>query len=228
MTDARQKTTSKGRENVAFRAEEPPPRLRFVRRAELPEATIDLARWLIGRYVLHARDGRVVGGEIVETEAYPPGDLASHAWRGRTPRNGVMYGRRGHAYMYLCYGTARMLNVTSERDGVGAAVLVRALRPVFGIERMREARGARIADRDLARGPGRLAHAIGADLSHDGVDLCAPGPLRLATPRDHTPAPDIACSTRIGIAAARDADRVLRYFVRGSAYVSGAAALNRA
>jgi len=110
---------------------------------------------------------RLLSGRIVETEAYLEADPACHAFRGMTPRNRSLFLEAGHAYVYLCYGTSYMLNVSSEAAGVGAGVLLRALEPLSGIEHMQRARNASSL-RDLARGPGRLAEALGIDLRHDG------------------------------------------------------------
>jgi len=167
------------------------------------------------------KSGRTAA-RIVETEAYlPEGDAASHAYRGPTPRNRSMYLRRGHAYVYLIYGTWYCLNVTSEREGTGAAVLLRAAEPLEGIARMRRRRkGVRIGD--LARGPGRLAAAFGLDRRHDGLDLCSPrSELWLAA---GSPPAAVGESIRIGLS--QDAHRVLRFFERDSAFVSGPRHLN--
>src|SRR3977135_2333207 len=120
----------------------------------------------------------VVSGRIVETEAYDIGDPAGHAYRGMTPRNRSLFLERGHAYVYLAYGTSFMLNVSSERPGVGAGVLIRAIEPTSGIGLMRQNRGTEKV-RDLARGPGRLSVALGVDRRLDGIDLCRDGPLCL-------------------------------------------------
>src|ERR1700683_4559544 len=116
-------------------------RLRRLRRTELPADSVELARYLIGKVVVHdTGDGRL-SGRIVETEAYPPGDSAGHAFRGETPRNSTLFLRPGHAYVYFTYGSSFMLNVTSETAGVGAGVLLRALEPLQGIDRMERSRG---------------------------------------------------------------------------------------
>jgi DNA-3-methyladenine glycosylase len=115
-----------------------------------------------------------------------------------------------------------MLNVSSEAAGVGAGVLIRALEPLDGIASMQRNRG--IQDlRDLTRGPGRLAAALGVDRNLDGIDLCAKGPLRLA--RDEHADPEISVSRRIGLS--RETDRLLRFYVRGNPFVSGPKNLNR-
>jgi DNA-3-methyladenine glycosylase len=127
-----------------------------------------------------------------------------------------MFLERGHAYVYIAYGCWPVLNVTSEAAGIGTAVLVRALEPLEGIEDMQRARKpARLAD--LARGPGRLAAAMRITMAHDGIDLCGSGPLWLGTSVREATA--IGVSRRIGIS--KDTDRPLRFFERGSPYVSG-------
>jgi DNA-3-methyladenine glycosylase len=197
-------------------------RYQVLARSALPVDTIELARFLIGKLVVRTTPEGVLSGRIVETEAYPVGDAAGHAYRGETPRNRAFFLRPGHAYVYLAYGVSWMLNVSSEAAGVGAGVLIRALTPLEGIAAMQ--RNRRIEKlRDLARGPGRLAAALDIDRRLDGVDLCRRGPLWLA--RGPGEAPDVGTSTRIGLSQA--ADRLLRFYVRGDRFVSGPKALNR-
>ena len=185
-------------------------------RAELPADTAAMARFLLGKILVHARLEGTATGRIVETEAYPPGDAAMHAYRGITPRNRSLFLRHGHAYVYICYGTSLMLNVSSETAGVGAGVLLRAVLPLDGIPLMAQRRGTeRLLD--LARGPGRLAMAFGIDKHLDGADLCTGGALHLAA--DDAAAPEVVVSLRIGIT--RDAHRPLRFSVAGSRFVSG-------
>jgi DNA-3-methyladenine glycosylase len=95
----------------------------------MPVDTVQLARFLIGKMLVRILAEGIAGGRIVETEAYPIGDLAGHAYRGMTPRNRALFLERGHAYVYLAYGTSFMLNVSSETLGVGAGVLIRAIEP---------------------------------------------------------------------------------------------------
>jgi DNA-3-methyladenine glycosylase len=128
---------------------------------------------------------------------------------------------RGHTYVYLAYGISYMLNVSSELPGIGAGVLIRALEPREGIPIMQLNRGTERL-RDLARGPGRLAAALRVDRRLDGLDLCRQGPLWLRRGDDQPG--EIGESMRIGIA--RDADRVLRFYLRGSPFVSGPSSLN--
>jgi len=190
-------------------------------RAELPVDTAALAHFLVGKLVVRELPEGIASGRIVETEAYVIGDAAGHGYRGMTPRNRSLFLERGHAYVYLAYGVSWMLNVSSETIGVGAGVLIRALEPVQGIAIMGHNRGTERL-RDLARGPGRLAEALSIDRALDGLDLCRKGPLWLAG--DGQAPSEVGKSVRIGIA--READRVLRFYVRGSPFVSGAKSLN--
>jgi DNA-3-methyladenine glycosylase len=193
----------------------------LLRREALPAGTVALARFLIGRIVVREMPEGLASGRIVETEGYLVGDAASHAYRGMTLRNRSMFLGPGHAYVYLAYGTSFMLNITSEAAGIGEAVLIRALQPLAGIVVMERHRGT-TALRDLARGPGRLAQALAIDRALDGHDMCQPGALWLG--EDGEEAGEIGVSTRIGIT--KDAYRPLRFYLRGSRFVSGARALN--
>ena len=167
-------------------------------RSELPIDTVSLTRYLIGKILVRELPEVVAKGRIVETEAYVGGDAA------------------GHAYVYLAYGSSYMLNVSAEMPEIGAGVLIRALEPLEGIPIMRLNRGIERL-RDLARGPGRLTVALRVARCFDGLDLCREGPLWLGR-GDHE-AGEIGQSIRIGIA--RDANRLLRFYLRGSPFVSG-------
>jgi len=187
----------------------------------VPSDTVSLARFLLGKVLVRELPGGIVAGRIVETEAYLPHDPACHAFRGVTPRNRSLFLERGHAYVYLCYGTSYMLNVSSEAAGIGAGVLLRALEPLYGTEHMR--RNAKpIKPMDLARGPGRLAAALRVDLRQDGLDLFAAQQLWIGT--DNRVAGPVGCSVRIGISKA--ADERLRFFIAGNRHVSGPRRLN--
>jgi DNA-3-methyladenine glycosylase len=170
--------------------------------------------------VRETAEGRL-SGRIVETEAYPVGDAAGHAYRGETARNRSLFLSRGHAYVHLAYGVSYLLNVSSEGEGVGAGVLLRALEPLNGVAVMQRRRGVQKV-RDLARGPGRLAAALDIGPSFDGLDLCRQGPLWLA--RDDHDVPEIGTSVRIGIS--RETERPLRFYVLGDPFVSGPKSLN--
>jgi DNA-3-methyladenine glycosylase len=190
-------------------------------RSKLPIDTASFARYLIGKILVRELPEGIASGRIVETEAYVVGDAAGHAYRGMTRRNRSLFLDRGHVYVYLAYGSSYMLNVSSEMPGIGAGVLIRALEPLEGIPIMQRNRGIeRLLD--LARGPGRLAAALRIDRRLDGLDLCREGPLWLG--RGGREPGEIGQSIRIGIS--RDADRPLRFYLRGSPYVSGPRSLN--
>jgi len=190
--------------------------IRRLRRTELPPGTVDLARFLIGRVVVHDLPAGRLSGRIVETEAYPPGDPAGHHFRGPTPRIRSMYLAPGHAYIFFNYGAHFMLNIVSELAGIAAAILIRALEPLEGIELMqRHRKTTRLLD--LTRGPGRLAAAFQIDRRHDGLDLCAPGSLWLG--ETSHPIGPIGKTVRVGIT--RAADQLLRFYERGNPFVSG-------
>jgi DNA-3-methyladenine glycosylase len=154
-----------------------------------------------------------VGGRIVEVEAYDAEDPAAHGFRGRTPRNASMFGSPGHAYVYRSYGIHWCLNLVCEAEGSAAAVLIRALEPTDGIERMRRRRGLD-DDRLLAAGPGRLCEALGVTRRHDGLALDVP-PFELVAPRER---PEVVAGVRIGISAATE--RPWRYAEAGSRWLS--------
>ncbi|MET0908504.1 MAG: DNA-3-methyladenine glycosylase [Ilumatobacteraceae bacterium] len=136
------------------------------------ERDADVVAPLLLNKVLMSRgvDGAVVAGRIVEVEAYAQDDPASHSYGRRTPRNAVMYGPAGCLYVYLSYGIHRCVNVVTAADGVGAAVLIRAVEPVDGIDVMRVRRGA-VKDVDLADGPGKIGQAFAIGLDDYGLDL---------------------------------------------------------
>ena len=183
----------------------------------MPVDTVELARYLVGKVLVHDLRGQRTSGRIVETEAYPVGDAAGHAFRGKTRRNSSLYLARGHAYVYFVYGMYYCLNVSSERAGVGAGVLVRALEPIEGIEIMKERRAASSL-RDLARGPGRLTLAMDIDFRSNGVDLCADRSLWLGV-SDSGYRGVVSATTRIGLSLERG--RRWRFYERGSRFVSG-------
>lgn len=198
------------------------PRLRRLRRSELPIDCATLARWLIGKVLVHATPEGVTSGRIVETEAYVHGDAAGHAFIGETARNRSLFLQRGHAYVYFIYGMHTCVNVSAETPGVGAGTLIRALEPRDGVALMQARRGMQRVT-DLARGPGRLTQAMGITLADDGHDLTRAGAFWLAT--DGGPPGAIGTSVRIGIS--REAHRPLRFYERGNPNVSGTLALRR-
>lgn len=196
-------------------------RIRRLRRAELPIDTIGLARYLIGKTLVHDLPEGRLAGRIVETEAYPVGDAAGHAFTGHSRANHSLFLQRGHAYVRFTYGSCWLMNVSTEIPDVGAGVLIRALEPLEGIARMEKNRRTTVL-RDLTRGPGRLAAAMGIDKRLDGVDLCSrESALWLGAAVG--PVGAIGVTTRIGIT--RAAHRRLRFYEKGSAFVSGPARL---
>jgi DNA-3-methyladenine glycosylase len=178
-------------------------------RAFFDRSVHEVAPGLIGATLLV--DG--CGGPIVEVEAYHHEDPASHGFRGRTERNAVMFGPPGHAYVYRSYGIHWCLNVVCEPEGSASAVLIRALEPTQGLERMRERRGLDDV-RLLCAGPGRLCQALAVTRRHDGLALDAP-PFELLA-RAHEA--ELVSGPRIGIT--RAADLPWRYGLAGSRFVS--------
>jgi DNA-3-methyladenine glycosylase len=190
--------------------------IRRLRRSDLPADTVKLARFLIGKVIVHDLPAGRLSGRIVETEAYPPGDPAGHHFRGPTPRIRSMYLSPGHVYVFFNYGAHFMLNVVSEPAGIAAAILIRAVEPLEGVALMQRHRKT-IRLLELTRGPGRLAAAFKIDRRDDGLDLCAPGKLWLGE-TSHRPGP-IGKTVRIGIT--RAAEKLLRFYERGNPFVSG-------
>ncbi len=201
------------------------PKLRRLTRKELPCDTLELARFLIGKVVVREWPEGRLSGRIVEAEGYPPGDPAGHHFRGPTQRNRSLFLRHGHVYVYFNYGMHFMLNISSERAGVGGGVLIRALEPLEGIQLMQRHRKSEVL-LDLTRGPGRLAAALRIDRSLDGLDLFSRGPLWLGElapskgiPSAESAKPPVASAVRIGITHA--ADKLFRFYESGSPFVSG-------
>jgi DNA-3-methyladenine glycosylase len=168
-----------------------------------------VARGLLGWTIL--RHG--VGGRIVEVEAYAPDDAASHAFRGRTPRNGSMFAAPGTLYVYRSYGIHWCVNVACEPEGIGAAVLLRALEPTAGLDAMRARRGD-VVDRELCSGPGKLTQALGITAADDGA-LLGNTPFSLEPPSLR---PDVVTTPRVGITKA--VDLPWRYLIRGTHWTS--------
>jgi DNA-3-methyladenine glycosylase len=181
-------------------------------RALLAGSVHEVARALVGCTLL--KNG--VGGVIVETEAYAPDDPASHSFRGRSPRNGAMFGQPGTLYVYRSYGVHWCVNVACEPEGTGAAVLLRALEPLYGIGEMRARRG-REDPQLLCSGPGRLTQALGIDGGDDGASV-ERAPFSLRAPRGGLRALDVVTTPRIGVT--RAAERPWRYVVRDSSWAS--------
>jgi DNA-3-methyladenine glycosylase len=190
---------------------EPLPRRFFAR----PSTVV--ARELLGAVLIRdGRNGTRISARIVETEAYEETDPASHSFAGRTPRNEVMFGPAGHLYVYFTYGMHFCMNVVTDREGWGSAVLLRAAEPLEGLRAM--ARRRRTSDALLlCAGPARLTQAFGIDRRHNGIDLVDGAALRIERGR-RVPDEMTEAGPRVGIRAARALP--WRYSVRRNAFVS--------
>lgn len=166
-----------------------------------------VARALLGKYLVHVVDGVARVGRIVETEAYlGPGDLAAHTARGETPRTRAMFGPPGHAYVYFVYGMHHCMNVVTEPEGIGTAVLLRALEPIAHLPAN-------------TNGPAKLCKAMGIDLADYGRDLCGNTLYLAQQPQCQRMA--IVVTSRIGVDYAGEwAAKPLRYYIEGNRFVS--------
>jgi DNA-3-methyladenine glycosylase len=173
---------------------------------------LEVARDLIGCVVSHGE----CSGVIVETEAYHDSEPACHAHIGLTPRTHTLFGAPGRAYVYRSYGIHALLNAVCEPEGVGAAVLIRALEPLDGVPFMALRRGMS-GLRDLCSGPGKLTQALGIELEHNGADLAA-GPVLITPPPPGWGGGEIVCDRRIGITKAVELE--WRFCLAGSRYLS--------
>ena len=177
-----------------------------------------VARDLLGRVLVSDAGGERVAGRIVEVEAYrSSGDPASHAFRGRTPRNAVMFGPPGHAYVYFTYGMHHCVNLVCEPEGRAAAVLIRALEPLEGLDALRRRRG-RDDMRSLLRGPGCVTQGLALSREHDGADL-ARGPLRVLPGGGRRRGERVRRGPRIGIR--HGLEWAWRFWFADDEYVSG-------
>lgn len=160
-------------------------------------SALDVAPWLLGAHLTHYDDDGDVTVRISEVEAYlGPDDPGSHAFRGKTARNATMFGPAGHIYVYFTYGMHYCANIVCGSEGRATGLLLRAGEIVEGTERARERRSRPASDLDLARGPARLAQALGLDRRFDGADALA-HPFRLVLPAD--PATAVERGPRVGV-----------------------------
>ncbi|HEY8554761.1 MAG TPA: DNA-3-methyladenine glycosylase [Burkholderiales bacterium] len=192
---------------MALSAERKPLAMRKLSRAFYNRDTVVVAQALLGKHLVHVVDGVRRIGRIVEVEAYlGPHDLAAHSSRGLTPRTRVMFGPPGHAYVYLIYGMHWCMNVVTQREGTGSAVLLRAIEPVQNVE-------------GRTQGPGLLCRALGIDGRHNGHDLLSDDLYIAAPPARERFA--IVRRPRIGVDyAGHWARRLLRFYIKGNPYVS--------
>jgi DNA-3-methyladenine glycosylase len=174
---------------------------------------LEVAPDLIGCVAVHA----LASGLIVEVEAYHHTEPACHAYVGVTPRTSTLYGPPGVAYVYRSYGIHACMNAVCEPEGVGAAVLIRALEPLEGVELMRERRGS-VRDEDLCSGPGKLTQALGIGLDLNGTSLLGDGPVRIDPGPVDRAAPTVLTGTRVGITKA--AELPWRFCAADSPHVS--------
>ena len=193
-----------------------PARLPVLPRRFYLRPTVEVARGLLGQLLVHDQPEGLTASVIVETEAYLVEDPGSHAHRGRTPRNEVMFGPPGTIYIYRIYGVHWCLNVVTRPEGTPEAVLIRALEPVAGIDLMRRRRGVDRL-RDLCSGPGKLCQALGLTDEFNRGDITSP-PLFVARwnrgPAEHHVGP------RIGLPPGKGDESPLRFGLAGSGYLS--------
>lgn len=187
------------------------------------EDVVFLAKDLIGKLLVTTFDNTVTAGRIVETEAYNGViDRASHAYNNRrTARTEIMYSPAGTAYVYLCYGMHHLFNIVTNRQGIPHAILIRALEPVAGVDKMLERTGKPHLDSSLTRGPGNVSKALGITTAHTGLDLWQ-HEIWLATDGFAIDDAQIIATPRIGVDyAGADALLPYRFMVKGNKYVSG-------
>jgi len=188
--------------------ENPFPREAYLR------PTVEVARDILGKVLIHQKNGHILAGRIVEAEAYGSDDPSCHACRGMTPRNAPMFGPPGHAYVYFTYGMYFCLNAVTGPEGRGEAVLIRAVEPLEGIEVMKANRKTDVLT-NLTSGPGKLCQAFGLDKSHNYLDLTG-SELRIVD--DGWKPEEIVTSTRVGIRVA--VENPWRFYVAGNPHVS--------
>ena len=182
------------------------------------QPTIEVARQLLGKYLVRKHPDGTTVGRIVETEAYiGPQDKACHASRGRTPRTEIMFGRAGHAYVYMIYGFHYMLNIVTEAADFPAAVLIRAVEPLEGLPLMQSRRQTERLH-SLASGPGKLCRAFAIDRTLNGNDVCG----KVLYLDDHgEPAPKVVTTPRIGVDyAGKWKHKPWRFLIKGNEFVS--------
>jgi DNA-3-methyladenine glycosylase len=176
---------------------------------------LEVAPQLLGCLISH--DGVTV--RLTEVEAYDgTNDPGSHAFRGKTRRNAVMFGEPGHVYVYFTYGMHWCANLVCGPPGVASAVLLRAGEVVDGLDRARTRRPAARSDRDLARGPARLAQALALTGARNGADACGDGPLIVSSSRDSQSVGSVRTGPRVGVG--NGADRSWRFWLDGEPSVS--------
>jgi DNA-3-methyladenine glycosylase len=186
----------------------------------LDKNVVKIARSLLGKILFTKIDDIVTAGRIVETEAYSWKERASHAYRGKTPRNAIMFDEGGVAYVYLCYGIHHLFNIVTNHEGIADAVLIRAVEPIAGIETMKERRGKISNEFQLTSGPGKLSKALGIDRKLNGKSL-SQNEVWLEDGGASLPSRKIVASKRIGIDyAGEDALLPWRFTIQNNLWVS--------
>jgi DNA-3-methyladenine glycosylase len=192
-------------------------RVKIVPSSFFARGTVEVAPEVLGKYLVRNKNGKRMVARIVEVEAYRGSDdPASHAFRGRTPRNAPMFGEPGHAYVYFTYGNHYLLNITTQKAGTPGAVLIRGVQPTEGIEMMRRLR-PHVPDSELTNGPGKLTKALGVDKALNGLDMTRKGALFVVDRNESRF--EIWRSTRIGIGEA-GLNHLWRFYIRNNPYVS--------
>lgn len=188
----------------------------------LREDVVEIAKELLGKVLVTNWNGEKTSGRIVETEAYAgERDKASHAFRGKTKRTGIMYGEGGVAYVYLCYGIHQMFNIVTNVQGTPHAILIRGVEPLEGIDVMLERTGKKVLDGTLTRGPGNVGKAFGFYTHQCGLSLTG-NELYIEDDGYKVEEGKIALSPRIGVAyAGEHALWDYRFYIKGNKYVSG-------
>lgn len=182
------------------------------------QPTLKLAKSLLGQHLVRKLDGRELRGRIVEVEAYhQDGDAAAHSYNGQTQRNAVMFGPAGHLYVYFIYGVHYCMNVVSEREGVGAAVLIRAIEPLAGLDLIQNHRGTKVKPLNLTNGPAKCCQAFAIGPGQNGLSLNSET-LFLEAPPEPNLAERVFQSPRIGISKATEL--CWRFYIEGNPYVS--------
>ena len=186
-----------------------------LKRSFFAQPTLQVARKLLGKYLVLKQNGTILSGKIVETEAYVgKDDPASHAFGRVTPRNQIMYGPPGYAYVYFIYGNYYCLNFVTEKDGFAAAVLIRALEPTEGIEKMAKNRNSATVE-DLTNGPGKLCQSFGIDKNLNGCDITSNS---LFVEDRNEEIDQIESSARIGVR--EGSDKKWRFYIAKNSFVS--------
>lgn len=178
--------------------------------------TVDIAKDLLGCYIIHDSSEGITLGKIVETEAYLASDPASHSFKGKTKRNEAMFGKPGTAYVYFTYGMYYCFNIVTNKEGIGEAVLIRAIEPIEGIDLMKKRRN--VEENKLTNGPAKLVIALGITKEHNKIDLLdKKSPLRIETPIKKEKI-EIVETKRIGISKGMESPH--RFYIKGNPFVS--------